>query len=512
LQPNECGHLDTHFREPLVEENVFVGMSPEDVPPPSFDDALGILPEPFWEGHEATIACYWRVWELAFGNLRRPAAGSGFVASYIDTAFNDCLFMWDSAFILLFARYGRHAFDFQRTLDNLYARQHPDGFICREISILDGKDRFERFDAASTGPNVMPWTEWEHYLTSGDRERLALVFPVLLAYHRWLRRHHTWRDGTYWTSGLGSGMDNQPRFPERSGVGTGWPERLTYHGHAVWIDACLQQLLSADLLLRMADALDRMEEAEDLREERERLARTVNERLWNEESAFYHDELHDGTLSEVKTIGAYWALIAGAVPSERVNSFVAHLEDAKKFKRPHRVPSLTADHPEYREDGGYWLGGVWPPTNYMILRGLDRNGYDDLAHEISREDLDHVVRVFEETDTVWENYSPERPAQGKPAKPDFVGWSGLTPVAGLFEYVFGLRADAPSGRLLWDVRLLEEHGVRRYPFGVEGVLDLSCASRGSAREEPRIEVRSSVPLELMVRWERGEKTVAVAVS
>jgi glycogen debranching enzyme len=511
LQPNECGHLDTHFREPLVEENVFVGMSPEDVPPPSFDDALGILPEPFWEGHEATIACYWRVWELAFGNLRRPAAGSGFVASYIDTAFNDCLFMWDSAFILLFARYGRHAFDFQRTLDNLYARQHPDGFICREISILDGKDRFERFDAASTGPNVMPWTEWEHYLTSGDRERLALVFPVLLAYHRWLRRHHTWRDGTYWTSGLGSGMDNQPRFPERSG-GSGWPERLTYHGHAVWIDACLQQLLSADLLLRMADALDRMEEAEDLREERERLARTVNERLWNEESAFYHDELHDGTLSEVKTIGAYWALIAGAVPSERVNSFVAHLEDAKKFKRPHRVPSLTADHPEYREDGGYWLGGVWPPTNYMILRGLDRNGYDDLAHEISREDLDHVVRVFEETDTVWENYSPERPAQGKPAKPDFVGWSGLTPVAGLFEYVFGLRADAPSGRLLWDVRLLEEHGVRRYPFGVEGVLDLSCASRGSAREEPRIEVRSSVPLELMVRWEGGEKTVAVAVS
>jgi hypothetical protein len=78
--------------------------------------------------------------------------------------------------------------------------------------------------------------------------------------------------------------------------------------------------------------------------------------------------------------------------------------------------------------------------------------------------------------------------------------------------VFGLRADAPSGRLLWDVRLLEEHGVRRYPFGVEGVLDLSCASRGSAREEPRIEVRSSVPLELMVRWEGGEKTVAVAVS
>ena len=510
MQTNECGHLDTHFREPLVEENVFVGMSPEDVPLPSFDDSRGLLPEPFWEGHDAAIACYWRVWELAFGNLRRPAAGSGFVANFIDTAFNDCLFMWDSAFILLFARYGRHSFDFQRTLDNLYARQHPDGFICREISTIDGKDRFERFDAASTGPNVMPWTEWEHYLTSGDRGRLARVFPVLLAYHRWLRRHHTWRDGTYWTSGLGSGMDNQPRFPERSGGGSGWPERLTYHGHAVWIDTCLQQVLSADLLLRMAGALDRLEETTDLREERGRLSRTVNEKLWNDETHFYHDELHDGTLSEVKTIGAYWALLAGMVPPGRVPSFVGHLEDPTQFKRPHRVPSLAADHPEYREDGGYWLGGVWPPTNYMILRGLDRTGYHDLAHDISREDLDHVVRVFEETGTVWENYAPERPAPGKPAKPDFVGWSGLAPVAGLFEYVFGLRADAPDGRLLWDVRLIEDHGVRRYPFGVEGVLDLSCASRGSAREEPRIEARSTVPLELVIRWDGGERTVNVA--
>jgi hypothetical protein len=153
------GYIDTHLREPLVAENAFLRMTPEEVEPPSFDDARNLLPQPFWEGHEDAIACYRGAWELAFGNLRRPEPGSGFVASFIDTAFNDCLFMWDSAFILQFARYARRAFDFQRTLDNLYASQHPDGFICREISTLDGRDRFERFDATSTGPNVMPWTE-----------------------------------------------------------------------------------------------------------------------------------------------------------------------------------------------------------------------------------------------------------------------------------------------------------------------------------------------------------------
>jgi glycogen debranching enzyme len=136
---------------------------------------------------------------------------------------------------------------------------------------------------------------------------------------------------------------------------------------------CLQQLLSADLLLRMAEALGRSEEVADLREERDALSATVNERLWNED-AFYHDELAGGTLSEVRTIGAYWALLAGVVPRERVAPFIGHLEDPESFGRPHRVPSLSADHPEYDPDGGYWLGGVWPPTNYVVLRGLNRAG------------------------------------------------------------------------------------------------------------------------------------------
>ena len=35
----QTGYIDTHLREPLVEENVFVRMSPEVAPPPSFEEA-----------------------------------------------------------------------------------------------------------------------------------------------------------------------------------------------------------------------------------------------------------------------------------------------------------------------------------------------------------------------------------------------------------------------------------------------------------------------------------------
>ncbi|MBO7748771.1 hypothetical protein I8J29_31835 [Paenibacillus sp. MWE-103] len=499
-------YYSTYVPNPLVRENAFRGMAADAAALPAFDGARDRLPSPRWDGHEAEIASYWKAWELAFGNLRAPAEGSGFPANYIDTAFNDCLFMWDSCFIMMFAKYGRRAFAFQRTLDNLYAKQHPDGFICRQIGTGDGADRFHRHDPASTGPNVLAWAEWEYFQASGDLDRLARVFPVLAAYHRWLRAYRTWPDGGYWSSGWGAGMDNQPRMPAE----LPYQADEFYHGHLVWVDACLQQLLSARLVLLMAGLLGRAEDVRDFAAESERLARFVDEKLWDEETAFYHDLKPDGGRLGMKSIGAYWALIAGAVPNARLARFAAHLENPSEFNRPHRIPSLSADDPNYQPQGDYWRGGVWMPTNYMVLRGLSGHGRDALAHEIARGHVGHVADVLRRTGTIWENYAPESIAQGVPAKPDFVGWSGLAPIAVLLEYVFGLRADAAEGRLVWDVRLLEEHGVDRYPFGPEGVLELSCQARRSAGEKPAITVRGSVPVTLVLRWAGGEETIRVA--
>ena len=51
----------------------------------------------------------------------------------IDAAFNNNIFLWDSAFMTLFTNYGAPLVPGIETLDNFYARQHADGEICREI-------------------------------------------------------------------------------------------------------------------------------------------------------------------------------------------------------------------------------------------------------------------------------------------------------------------------------------------------------------------------------------------
>lgn len=494
-----------YVHNPLVDENTFRTMPPDvDAEVPTFDAARALLPHPFWLGSEQTIECYWRSWEIGFTHLLPPTPQNGFVAPYLDTAFNGHLFMWDSAFAMQFGQYGERAFHFQGTLDNLYAKQHPDGYICREIDEADGADVFERHDPSSTGPNVLPWAEWAYFQRFGDRQRLARVFPVLLAYTQWMRTYRTWLDGTYWTSGWGCGMDNMPRMEQ----GMGYDPAFS-HGRMRWIDATLHAILSADILCQAARVLGRENSVTGLREDAALLREQVNQTMWDDASAFYYDRYSAGQLSKVRHIGAYWALLAGVVPPDRLERFIAHLDDPAEFNRPHRIPTLSHAHAEYSPEGAYWRGAVWAPTNYMVLKGLRASGYGSLAHLIACNHLENVVKVYEDTGTLWENYAPESAQPGIPAKPDFVGWTGLPGIAVLFEEIFGLQPDVPNRTLLWDVRLLDEHGVERYPFGAKGLLDLKCYARSSVLEKPMIEIRSNVPVTLKVVWAGGSGEVTV---
>lgn len=517
---------DTHVANPWVEKNRFPSLTPDHLEVPSFSQAREILPEPFWAHHASTIACYWRAWELAFSNLKQPTSENNFAANYCDTAFNGNLFMWDSSFIVCFGIYGRRAFNFQRTLDTFYRNQHRDGFICREISEADGQDTFHRFDPSSTGPNVMAWTEWNYFMKTRDRERLELVFPPLMAYHQWTRKYRTWPDGSYWSTGWGMGMDNIPRVK--------LDEHVNFdNGHLTWVDATFQAALSAKILLKMATLLGKESEVKDLVEEIEALREFSNQHLWNDGIKFYCDRLPSGALLPMKHIGAYWALLAGIVPEDRMPSFVAHLDNPTEFNRVHRIPALSADDPSYSGTGGYWCGGIWAPTNYMVLKGLDGSGQEELAHVIALNHLENVVKVFESDDihwdgaeqfkqffhltdlqfddkhTLWENYAPDQITPGSHSKPGYVGWTGLPPIAVFLEDVMGLIPDAASDRLTWHIRLLDEHGVRRYPFGPTGMVDLKCKSRSSQCDQPSIEIHSNVPLTLELIWEGGVKTIKI---
>jgi len=128
-------------------------------------------------------------------------------------------------------------------------------------------------------------------------------------------------------------------------------------------------------------------------------------------------------------IGGLWTLIAEVVPSERLEKLTSHLTNPDTFGRPMPVPTLSASDPDYKPEGGYWLGASWAPTTYTVLKGLAANGKPALARELAERAVRQVEQVYEESDTIWENYAPDKVAQGVPGQRDFCGWSGLFTVA-----------------------------------------------------------------------------------
>ncbi|MCE0482830.1 MAG: hypothetical protein LV479_01165 [Methylacidiphilales bacterium] len=467
-------------------------------PLPTFAESRDKLPSPVLESRPELVAMYWKCWELAFTHFRQPRPGSPYVSNYLDAAFNGDLFQWDTVFMIMFARYGNRVFPAVQSLDNFYCRQHENGYICRQLH-PDGSDYYFDGPVHTVNPPLFSWAEVEEFHQSGDKSRFARVLPALEKYVEWLNtdgdpstynadpnwlNHGRRAPGTvhhlYWNTGLGSGMDNTPR------------------GGDGWVDMSCQMVMQYNDLAMMADELGQVEKAAKFRAEAKAIGDRINRWCWNEQDGFYYDVDKDGKQFKVKTSGGFWPMIAGITTKAQSDRLVAHLRNEKEFWRAIVFPTLAADEKHYQPEGGYWHGGVWAPTNFAIIKGLEACGYEDFATEATDKYLSGMASVFKDTGTVWENYAPELPLrQGRPAQRDFVGWTGDGPIALLIENILGFRSDGVRHRLEWRLTRTDRHGIERLPVG-EATVTAICEARVDAAAPAKIEIMTDKPVDLEV--------------
>jgi hypothetical protein len=461
---------------------------------PTFASVSGKLPEPVMEEHPLWIETYWKAWELAFGNLHKPTALNGFVSPFFDAAFNECIYLWDMSFITFFTGYGDPWVPAIVSLDNFYAKQHPTGEICREIYRLDGSDmfwinryneplysrlgydvdfaegRYEKTPVTYVGrevpvPNplvtldglnhpILAWAEWENFRLTGNKTRLQQVYLPLVKYYEALQKYIRQGNGLYMTDF--ASMDNATRNKHLKGGGTG-------------VDISCEMALFANCLADMAAVLQKQDDALKYQAESAALKEAINKLMWDQTTGFYYDLTLDGRQIKIKTVAAFWSLVAEVATKEQAEQLVAQINNPATFGRKNKVPTLAADEEGYESTGGYWRGAVWAPTTTMVVAGLEKNGYGDLARQIALNHLELVAGVFEETGTIWEAYAPDSltyalTGEGRPVKKDFVGWSGIGPVKFLLEYGIGLKPDAAGNKLEWSIYSPGETGCNRYVF------------------------------------------------
>ncbi len=303
-------------------------------------------------------------------------------------------------------------------------------------------------------------------------------------------------------------MDNSPRGRRNAEAGR----------HMGWIDLSSQVALMCLCIARLAEMLGNAAMAATNRLRWEYYGKFVQRYCWSPRSQFFHDYLEKDNWLSTKTAAGFWPMLAEFATAAQVQALAEHLENPQTFGRPCPVPTLSYDDPNYVDSGEYWLGGVWAPTNYMVVTGLRRNGRHDLARRLAMKYLDHMTAVYRDygprPGTIWECYSPE---QAVPAAPehstgaaavghDFAGWTALGPTAMFYEAILGLDVDGFNKTVTWQIGLLEEHGIEDLPVG-DARLNLRFARRDSADSPARIEAKATKAMKLVIV--RGGKSQTV---
>lgn len=466
------------------------------------------VPEPFFDEDPAWVALHDRAWELLAAHVAAGSADNGFAEHYLDEAFSAQIFQWDTCFMTLFARYGADAFPVMPSLDNFYGVQAEDGYIGRVVDEDDGEPASPESDSEPmVNPPLFGWAEAEYLRLTGDPSRLSRVIPVLDAYHGWIDENLTTELGLYYTSMLGSGMDNAPRDA----------------AYDAWVDMSAQQALGRRELAFLAEVAGDEATAALSAAEQARICADLEAWTWS--GSWYSDLDADSLPLPDATLAGIWPLVAGCAAPERAAIVADALADPAKFWRPHPFPSTSAESAFYDPAGYYWRGGVWAPTEFAAVRGLVESGQPELARAATEAHLRMLSAVKERfvptegelaedapsdgLDSLWELYAPDEARPGTRwdatwlGRSDFVGWSGLGPTALLYEQVLGLEPDALEDRLRWTPTRLDHHGVRGYRFG-DQLVDLEVEARESATDPLQLHLESSDAFVLEVGGEALE--------
>ena len=470
------------------------------------------MPFPVIPGHEEWTELYDTAWKTAFKKIEyidKP----GWKPQLACMPGSGIIWQWDCCFMTFITNYSNGTISAFNNLDNLYRlRRESDGYMSMAYEIETEKPAYgERIN-----PPLMAWAEWEYYMVSGDSSRFERVLPALEGIYSFIENNRRRNCGLYWFEDSGSaGMDNAPR--------AGYFSTKLDGCDVCHVDLACQQALSAKCLSQIYGVLGNAEKQKFYSSEHERICELVNRYHWSEKSGWYFDFFaRDDASKKVKlinskTVAAFWAIISGVAKGQRLERMIKHMFDENEFYTLVPFASLSKDDPNYDEKGGYWLGSVWPPTNYAAIRGLYDAGYPELAREAAIKFLDAMCKVEKNPAWrgIWEAYAPEsfRPAtceDGSIVRADFVGWSGLAPITMLIEQIIGLHFNAPEQTITFNIFPDMVGGLKKMEF-CGGKVSVECIEYSSAIGKSRISVETEKPFTLVVNanylWE--EKRIEV---
>jgi len=259
-------------------------------------------------------------------------------------------------------------------------------------------------DAAVTKPPLAAWAAWKLYKYDRDVEFLREIYEPLVRWNAWwFEKNDVDGDGLCeYQHPFSSGLDDNPLWDD--GMPVTAPDLNTY------------LVLQQESLACIARTLGKRQEAEEWDQRAGQLAQKMISKMWNKQTGFF-DALKNGKIIDTQTPFGLFPLITGRMPEHILERLVKQLTNRRKFWSRYPVCTVAMDDPKFNPER-MWRGPTWVNINYLLIDGLRRNGYNEIAKELRTRTLSMVARL----DDIYEYYHPKTGENPPNAAPIF-GWS-----------------------------------------------------------------------------------------
>jgi len=255
-----------------------------------------------------------------------------------------------------------------------------------------------------TKPPLIAWAAWKLYEHDGDSEFLNEIYePLVRSNNWWFEKNDADSNGLCeYQHPFSSGLDDSPLWDE--GMPVESPDLNTY--------LCLQQ----EALSKIAHVLGEREDAAVWARRAESMAQRLIEVAWDNKAGLFWAS-RNGTKINTRTPFNLFPLITGRMPRKIADRLVNHLTDEREFWPRYPVPTVALNDPKF-DPMQMWRGPAWVNINYLLIEGLYRSGYTDLARELRRRTLELVAGQSD----IYEYYHPQT-GENPPSAASVFGWS-----------------------------------------------------------------------------------------
>jgi neutral trehalase len=386
------------------------------------------------------------------GYFLYPGSGTG----------NYVLDQTESIFSTFFLVYSNRNYTASKNLDFLYEKQEENGAIRWKYDVKTGVPLFTADNPEGVGLPLFAWAEFNLFHKSANKRRVKEIVPVLVRFMSWIDAAFRQPNGLYNAPAVASTMYNSPRD------GTVYP-----------VDFNTALAINALYLSSLGDILNDKDMSFQYKRLYFSLKTRINSLMWTPDTGLYHDLDGDEKRLPHKTIAGFWPLLAEIPNEEKAEMLVANLRDPATFGTEHPFPTLSADDPRFSANGEGFCGSVYPPFNFMVIKGLEKYQRWDLARESAIKHLYFILDAYApgsidmSNGDIWEAYKPKGdgsaitenedhtiiPGGGEFPRKRFLPYVGLSTIALMIESVVGIIISLPRKTVDWIIPNMEVMGI-----------------------------------------------------